>query len=269
MTRLVLLIALLLLLPAVSALGGDLPQVLQPNTTAYSASEVAGLTQAIATLTEALNDYDTASRRSFSASDWSSRDFAAYTAGVLSGKGYETVLVSADGWADGTHTWVLVGISLGTKTAWIPVEATPEPGYNQLVLGHVASVSSSSSTVYEERYTSFNTVLELPPNKAPIARIRPPSPPIEVHKSLRFMALGSSDPDGEIVLYKWDLGDGKTEISTNSSVSHRFDDEGRYAASLTVIDNRGKAATFSVDIAVVRLRAPQTDPPSGGCGCGG
>ena len=270
MTRLLSLFVLLLLLPAASAMAGDLPQVLQPNATVYSASEVAALTQAIATLTEALNDYDMASRRYFSASDWRSRDFAMYTAGVLSEKGYNTLLVSADGWPDGTHTWVLVGISLGTKTVWVPVEASPEASHNQLVLGHIARVSPSGSLAYEERYMSFESVAALPPNKAPIARIRRPSPPIEVHKGLRFMALGSSDPDGEVVLYIWDFGDGETTITTKPSVSHRFDDQARYTTSLTVIDNRGKAATSSVDLAVVRLQEPQTqDRPSGGCGCGG
>ena len=87
MSRLFPLIVLLFLLPVASVLAGDLPQVLQPNTTAYSPSEVGALTQAIATLTEALNDYDMASRRYFSASDWSSRDFAMYTAGVLAEQG--------------------------------------------------------------------------------------------------------------------------------------------------------------------------------------
>ena len=269
MARLFPLIVLLFLLPAASVLAGDVPQVLQPNTTAYSASEVSALTQAIATLTEALNDYDMASQRYFSANDWSSRDFAMYTAGVLSGKGYDALLVSGDSWPDGVHTWVLVGIPLGSKTAWVPVEAAPEAGQNQLVLGHIARVSSSESLAYEERYVSFNSVVALPPNKGPIARIRPPSSPIEVHETVRFMALGSSDPDGEIVLYKWDFGDGKTEISTSSSVSHRFDDQARYTTNLTIIDNRGKATTSSVDLAVVRLQAPQTDRPSGGCGCGG
>jgi len=103
MRRLAPLIVLLFLLPATSVLGGDLPQVLQPNATSYTASEVTALTQAIATLTEVLNDYDMASRRYFSASDWSSRDFAMYTAGVLSEKRYETLLVSGDGWAGSLH----------------------------------------------------------------------------------------------------------------------------------------------------------------------
>ena len=125
MMRLLPLIVLLILLPAASVLAGDMPQVLHPNTTAYSASEVAALTQAIATLSQALNDYSMASRHYFSAGDWSSRDFAMYTAGVLSEKGYETALVSSDGWPDVMHTWVLVGIPLGSKTAWIPIEASP------------------------------------------------------------------------------------------------------------------------------------------------
>jgi len=271
MTRLVPLIVFLFLLPAASVLAGDLPQVLQPNATAYSVSEVTALTQAIATLTEELNDYDMASRRYFSANDWSSRNFAMYTAGVLSGKGYETLLVSAGGWADGTHTWVLVGIPIEGKTAWIPVEAAPEQGQAQEILGHIPSRTDAEGKMwFDEGYSAFAEATELPPNTPPVAKIRPPALIAQTNESLRFMAIDSYDPDGEIVLYKWDFGDGKTEVSSSWSVRHKFFRSGDYVVVLSIVDNLGRSTTEDVALRVVER--PEEDapaPPSGGCGCGG
>ncbi|MHA1813189.1 MAG: PKD domain-containing protein [Candidatus Thorarchaeota archaeon] len=267
MTRLVPLIVLLFLLPAASVLAGDLPQVLQPNTTAYSASEVAVLTQAIATLTEPLNNFDMASRRYFSASGWSSRDFAMYTAGVLSQKGYETLLVSGDGWPDGTHTWVLVGISLGTKTAWVPVEASPDQGHSQQILGSIPSTTDAAGSLwFDARYVSFGNVIDLPPNVPPIARIRKPVSALVESKSSRILGMTSVDPDGEIVLYKWDFGDGDSETAITWTVRHVFEKPGDYTVHLTVIGSRG--ATASTSLVVRVLSTAEANQPSGGCGCG-
>ena len=269
MTRLVPLIVLLLLLPAASVFGGDLPQVLQPNTTAYSATEVATLTQAIITLEKTLNDYNLASRRYFP-DEWGSRDFAAYTAGILSEKGYETSLVSGEGWPEGVHTWVLVGIPLGIKTAWIPVEATPEAGRSQQALGYLPSTTDAAGNLcFEESYRNFSDVLQLPPNLPPVAKIRPPAPPIEVNETVRFMGISSSDSDGEIVLYQWDFGDGTTDISTKWTITHRFNKQKNYIITLTVIDDRGHRSTISITLRVIRIEEPKQDPPSSGCGCGG
>ena len=56
-----------------------------------------------------------------------------------------------------------------------------------------------------------------------------------------FLALGSTDPDGEIVQYLWEWSDGVT--ATGSKVSRDFGEllEGEYVLSvtLTVIDNDG------------------------------
>ena len=270
MRRLVPLIVLLLFLPVASVLAGDLPQVLQPNTTAYSASEVATVTQAIVTLTKALNDYDMASRRYFSASEWSSRDFAMYTAGVLSGKGYTTLLVSGDGWPDGMHTWVLVGIPLEGKTAWVPVEASPDQGHSQQILGHVPSTTDAAGKMwFDAPYLTFTTLVQLPSNAAPVAVIRPPMPPITTDTSLTFKAIGSYDPDGEIILYLWSFGDGTTEAATSWSIYHKFRKSGRFTISLTVVDNLGKEATAKMRLPVAEKSEEAPTPPSSGCGCGG
>ncbi|MHA2034463.1 MAG: PKD domain-containing protein [Candidatus Thorarchaeota archaeon] len=268
MTRLLSLFVLLLLLPAASAMAGDLPQVLQPNATVYSASEVAALTQAIATLTEALNDYDMASRRYFSAGDWGSRDFAMYTAGVLSGKGYETVLVSEDGWPDGVHMWTLVGAPLGAKIVWIPVEASPEVGHTQQILGRIPSTTDVAGEMwFDTRYIAFTEAIALPPNTPPVAKIRKPALAPIAGESTQLSALFSSDPDGEIVLYQWDFGDGKRRTSTTWSIRHKFEEPGNYTVQLTVVDNHGKSATAFLPLGVAEDAG--TLPPSEGCGCGG
>jgi len=269
MTKRAFLFMVFLLLLTLPVLSDELPQVLQPNETAYSASEVTALTQAIASLENVLNDYRLGARRYFASDQWDSRDFAAYTAGTLSEMGYETKLVSGTGWPDGTHTWVLVGIPVGGRIAWVPVEASPEADHSQQILGHIPSYTDTARNLwYEESYLNFSDVIELPPNLPPVAKIRRPAPPFEVNENVRFLTLGSSDPDGEIVLYQWDFGDGKTRTSTTWSIRHEFDKRGTYTVSLTVIDNRGKSATTSITLRVVDQNGSAGSSSGSGCGCG-
>ncbi len=271
MTKRAFLFMVFLLLLTLPVLSDELPQVLQPNETAYSATEVATLTQAITALETALNNYNLGSRRYFTSNEWNSRDFAAYTGGTLSEMGYETKLVSAAGWPGGVHTWLLVGIPLGGRTAWVPVEASPEAGHSQQVLGYVPSTTDAAGNLwYEESYLNFSDVIELGPNLPPVAKIRRPAPPIEVGDRVRFMAIGSSDSDGEVVLYQWDFGDGETAISSTWSVRHKFRRSGNFTVTLTVLDNLGKKASNEVRLFVVKeLEEPTSTPASGGCGCGG
>lgn len=97
MTRWVISVIIVLGLLTVPALSEALPQVLQPNTTTYSPAEVAILTQAITHLEKVLDNYTLGPRRTFAPNDWSSRDFAAYTAGILAGMGYKAELLSGPG----------------------------------------------------------------------------------------------------------------------------------------------------------------------------
>ncbi len=273
MARGSLLIVLAVSLVGVCGLCGQLPQVLQPNTTAYASAEVAAIRQAITTLEGILNDYAHGSRRAFAANEWQSRNFAEYTGGSLSELGYVVQLVSQAGWPDGVHTWVLVGLSLAGKTAWVPVEASPDAGHSQQTLGDIPTTTDGSGDLwFDVRYLNFSEATELPPNRPPVAKIRPPSSAITEDDNVKFLALGSSDPDGDIgdiVLYQWDFGDGKTEISTQWLVYHRFKKQGRHTVTLTVIDNRGKSAnaTFTARVGVPddtrQSRAGQS-----GCGCG-
>jgi hypothetical protein len=266
MTKHAFLLIISLFLFTLPILGDGLPQVLQPNTTAYSASEVATLTQAIATLEKALNDYNLASRHYFP-DEWTSRNFAMYTAGVLSEKGYETVLVSGVGWPEGVHTWVLVGVPLGARTSWIPIEATPEAGHSQQSLGYIPGTTDTAGKMwFDTRYVSFGNVIDLPPNIPPIARIRKPVSALVESESSRILGMTSVDPDGEIVLYRWDFGDGDSETTVTWTVRHVFSKQGDYIVHLTVTDSRGSTASTSLGVRV--LSTAEANDTSGGCGCG-
>ena len=64
----------------------------------------------------------------------------------------------------------------------------------------------------------------------------------------------SSDPDGSIVSYDWDLGDGTED--TQAELSHSYTVEGVVTVSLTVTDDRGATDTDTVDITVGNQSVP-------------
>ncbi len=63
-----------------------------------------------------------------------------------------------------------------------------------------------------------------------------------------FDGSGSSDPDGSIVSYEWDFGDGAT--ATGDSASHTYSAEDTYAVLLTVTDDGGATDTEPQNVPV-------------------
>lgn len=83
-------------------------------------------------------------------------------------------------------------------------------------------------------------------NQAPVAVANGPYAG-SVNMALNFSSEGSEDPDGSIVAYAWDFGDGGT--STEANPSYTYSNEGTYNVTLTVTDNdgiMGTAATTAV-----------------------
>ncbi|MDV7395626.1 PKD domain-containing protein, partial [Arthrospira platensis SPKY1] len=71
-------------------------------------------------------------------------------------------------------------------------------------------------------------------------------PPLEV----AFDASGSSDPDGQIVRYDWDFGDGYTLADGGPGVSRTYTQLGDFTVMVTVFDNEGGSASASVLVQV-------------------
>jgi PKD repeat protein len=82
------------------------------------------------------------------------------------------------------------------------------------------------------------------PNQSPTAAFVSSSQGLKAS----FDAAGSTDPDGTIASYAWDLGDGA--VSSAAKVDHTYARAGTYTVRLTVTDNRGGTDTVTREVAV-------------------
>ncbi|NQS97667.1 MAG: PKD domain-containing protein [candidate division Zixibacteria bacterium] len=71
---------------------------------------------------------------------------------------------------------------------------------------------------------------------------------------LTFDASESSDPDGEIVRYSWDFGDGSR--AEGKTVTHAYKRAEHYSVSLRVEDNSGSPQNFGTDELEVWINSP-------------
>lgn len=73
-----------------------------------------------------------------------------------------------------------------------------------------------------------------------------------------FSGSGSTDPDGKVVRYVFDFGDGSSpQDSSSDTAVHAYSTPGTYTATLRVYDDAGaESTTVSVDV-VVRNRPPE------------
>jgi len=89
-------------------------------------------------------------------------------------------------------------------------------------------------------------------NKSPVAIFTESAENVYTDDVIVFSAAESYDPDGYIVTYSWDFGDGNT--ATGITVSHAYADNGSYLVTLTVTDNDG--ATDSADATKTVMNRP-------------
>jgi len=135
-------------------------------------------------------------------------------------------------------------------------------GDGSYAIGKIVTHSYSASGVYTVTLNVTNSkglwsivqkqieVVELPGPKVPIANFTysPLNP--TVGQEVTFNASDSYDPDGVIVAYSWDFGDGSSE--QGKIVTHYYTQEGCYKVTLTVIDNDGKTGSISQTVTVVK-----------------
>lgn len=114
-------------------------------------------------------------------------------------------------------------------------------GNNQTATTHVDVVVSDPPPV--------------PPNQLPVAAFTPSLNPAAPGETVSFDAGGSSDPDGPLQSFQWDLdGNGSFETDTGSSsvAKRRYDEAGLYKVGLRVVDAAGATAVKTVVLSVIR-----------------
>jgi PKD repeat protein len=97
--------------------------------------------------------------------------------------------------------------------------------------------------------TSTKTVL----NRSPVASFTESATTVYTNETITFNASASYDPDGFIVSYSWNFGDGTN--ATGVAVNHAYSDNGTYTVTLTVIDDNGATST-AASIKTVLNRPP-------------
>ncbi|MEX0766891.1 MAG: PKD domain-containing protein, partial [Microthrixaceae bacterium] len=95
-----------------------------------------------------------------------------------------------------------------------------------------------------------DTIVNLGPSAA--ASVTPDSGKAPL--AVTFSSAGSVDPDGTIVSYSWNFGDG-SPLSSDANPSHTYG-VGTFTAQLTVTDDDGNIATTTAAIATVANQLP-------------
>jgi PKD repeat protein len=102
---------------------------------------------------------------------------------------------------------------------------------------------------------ALNGLFRGAPNEPPIPALRTTPPDPEAGKPLRFLADGSSDPDGELREIWWDFGDGSA--AEGRVVDHVYASPGTYDVVLTVSDDDGAVSALTSSL---RIWPPDTTP---------
>ena len=85
-------------------------------------------------------------------------------------------------------------------------------------------------------------------NQPPVASVNGPYSGV-VGQAIAFSSAGTNDPDGSIVSYLWEFGDGATGVASNPN--HTYSSPGTYSVRLTVTDNDGVQASETTSVEVI------------------
>jgi len=99
-------------------------------------------------------------------------------------------------------------------------------------------------------------------NQPPVARIVLSTNTPQVGQLVTFNGQTSSDPDGTIASYRWDIDNNGTIDSTSSLFQSSYAAAGTYTVKLTVFDNLGSSNSATATVTV--SQTPPPPPPGSG-----
>ena len=103
------------------------------------------------------------------------------------------------------------------------------------------------------------------PNQPPTASFyfTPVAPIWAGQTAVSFSAINARDPDGRVMSYVWNFGDGTPEETTNqANIRHTFPDTPArclnvtYGVLLSVVDDKGDRGAASLGVTVIEAPAP-------------
>ncbi len=153
-------------------------------------------------------------------------------------------------------------IIAGTGSGSLPANGTARLGFNADKSG-VASAKPTNCRLNGQPVTGADCDgISVPPpagNQAPIANANGPYTG-NAGQAIAFSSGGSSDPDGQIIAYSWDFGDGS--MSSSAFVSHSYSTPGTYLVNLTVTDNKQAKSIVRTTAVISPVTTPPPAPPS-------
>jgi uncharacterized repeat protein (TIGR02543 family) len=164
-----------------------------------------------------------------------------------------TLTISKKGTGSGTVSSSPAGISCGTSCqanfpigSIVTLIATPDPGsvFTGFSGDCVVTVSCQLAMNLNRSITA-TFALNTPPHASLTASC--------TGLACSLDGRGSSDPDGTIQTYTWNLGDGTT--ATGPTATHTYPQRSSYTVSLTVTDNSGASTTTTTTITLITLTA--------------
>ena len=145
--------------------------------------------------------------------------------------------------SDGTiasYSWTFPGATPATSTVAKPAVTWTTGGSRTVTLTVTDSDGATNTTT---------RTVDLVANVKPIPVFTTtPSPASGASNpfTVGVDATTSTDPDGTIVAYAWDFGDGST--ATGATASHNYTAYGRFVITLTVTDNSGDSVSATANV---------------------
>ena len=168
---------------------------------------------------------------------------------VVAAQGPAGMSLHVDGTLVGTNAHLLAGAYSGY---WkVGTETTGGGSSSDALAGRIDEVA-----VYERVLPLSEIINHLTLGGGQVANVAPSASfnvsAVELDATLDGTA--SSDPDGSIVAYDWDFGDGATTTGTSPTTTHHYASGGTYTVTLTVTDDDDATHTTTRSVTA-------TDPP--------